>query len=662
MNRQIAHSVLTVKNVNEEQRIIRGIATTPTPDRMGDIVEPLGIQFKNPMPLLWQHRHDQPVGKVKFFPPTDDGIEFEAEVLTFDSPPGLKARTDEAWASVKSGLIAGVSIGFRPIEYEPMKSGAYRFTKSEVYELSLVTVPAQPDAVILRDASAMLALVKSFDTEQRASSGNEAPAEDHPTPGASGNKSISLKPKEGKTMKTIAEQIASFEALRNEKATRMEAIMNKSIEEGRSTDEAEQTEFDDLTSEVKTIDADLKRLKSLEALKLSTARPVAAKSIEDGSAHRGSIPAQVKVRTPVEKGIRFARLARVKALSALNYEPALAVAEKLFGQRDPEFVSMVKANVTAHATTDAEQGGFLVGEETGMFADFVEFLRPMTILGKFGQGGIPALRQVPFRVPLIGQTTGGAGYWVGEGKPKPLTSFDGERNTIEPLKVANIAVATMELLRDSSPSAEAWLRDQLAAALQARLDTDFIDPAKAASAGISPASILNGADAVVSTGATADAVRLDVRALFQKFIDANNPPMSGVWIMSNTNALALSLLVNDLGQPEFPGMTMMGGTFQGLPVITSQYIGANVALVNASDIYFADNGEVSVDFSREASLQMLDNPTNDTVTPTATSMVSMFQTNSVAFRAERSLNWARRRATSVAYLSAVTWGGAVPAS
>jgi hypothetical protein len=180
--------------------------------------------------------------------------------------------------------------------------------------------------------------------------------------------------------------------------------------------------------------------------------------------------------------------------------------------------------------------------------------------------------------------------------------------------------------------------------------------------GVSPASILNLAPSVVSTGTDADAVRLDVRAVFQKFIDANNPPMSGVWVMSATNALALSLLLNPLGQREFPGISMMGGTFEGLPVIVSQYIGDVVALVNASDIYLGDEGGLAIDLSREASLQMLDNPTNDSVTPTATSMVSMFQTNSVAFRAERTINWARRRAQSVAYLSSVEWGGAVPAS
>jgi hypothetical protein len=68
-----------------------------------------------------------------------------------------------------------------------------------------------------------------------------------------------------------------------------------------------------------------------------------------------------------------------------------------------------------------------------------------------------------------------------------------------------------------------------------------------------------------------------------------------------------------------------------------------------------------IDVSREASLEMLTNPTNDVNTPTATSIVSLWQTNSVGFRAERILNWQRRRATAVAYLSGAAWGGAVNA-
>lgn len=285
------------------------------------------------------------------------------------------------------------------------------------------------------------------------------------------------------------------------------------------------------------------------------------------------------------------------------------------------------------------------------------FLRPQTILGRFGASGIPSLRRVPFRTALIGQTSGGAGYWVGEGAAKPLTKFDFSRTVLEPTKVANIAVVTEETLRDSSPSAETIVRDQLAAALRERLDLDFIDPAKAAVAGVSPASILNGATPVVSTGTDSDAVRTDIKALFAAFIAANNAPTSGVWLMEATTALSLSLMLNPLGQPEFPGITMTGGTLFGLPVIVSEYVPTGiVALVNASDIYLADDGGISVDMSREASLQMDDAPTMGSATPTGTSLVSMFQTNSVAFRAERTISWAPRRPSAAAYLSGVAWG------
>jgi len=162
----------------------------------------------------------------------------------------------------------------------------------------------------------------------------------------------------------------------------------------------------------------------------------------------------------------------------------------------------------------------------------------------------------------------------------------------------------------------------------------------------------------VSAGGTADAIRTDVRAAFQSFINAGNAPTNGVWIMPSTAALNLSLMVNPMGQPEFAGLTMTGGTFAGLPVIVSDYASAGlVVLVNASDIYITEEGGVQVDLSREASLEMADNPSHNSTTPTAASLVSMFQTNSVAFRAERFINWARRRPSGVAVVTGATWAG-----
>ncbi|WP_242218019.1 phage major capsid protein [Shinella zoogloeoides] len=461
--------------------------------------------------------------------------------------------------------------------------------------------------------------------------------------------------------KTIAEQISAFEATRVAKAAELETIMTGT--EGETLDAESAEAADTLTDEIKSIDDHLKRLRLVESLKASTAKPVTnVVDTKSGSdARDGRVPAQVRVKQRSEPGIEFARLAKVKALAHLDRESNRDVAKALYGEDSAVYRLVTKANVVAGASVAGNWAEDLVGDETSVYADFAEYLRPMTIVGKFGQGNIPNLRRVPFRTPLIGQTGGGQAYWVGEGKPKPLTAFDFNRTTLDELKVATISVVTEELLRKSSPSADAILRDALAAAVAERIDIDFIDPDKAAAAGVSPASITNGVVAIASSGNDADAIREDIRALMATFVAANNPPTSAVFIMSSANALAVSLMRNPLGQQEFPGITMNGGTLEGIPVIVSEYFapvsaGGFVALVNASDIYFADEGGVMVDVSREASLQMLDNPTNDVVTPTATSMVSMWQTNSVAFRAERILNWAKRRASAVALLDEVNWG------
>jgi HK97 family phage major capsid protein len=319
---------------------------------------------------------------------------------------------------------------------------------------------------------------------------------------------------------------------------------------------------------------------------------------------------------------------------------------------------------------DPAWAGNFVSDEGAVFADFLEFLRPMTIVGKFGTDGIPGLRRIPFRVPVGSQTSGGAGYWVGEGLAKPLTRFDFGKTVLEPLKVANICVVTEELLRYAAIPAETLLRDQLAAAITARIDTDFIDPAKTAVANISPAAVTNGVTPVASSGVDADAVRADVAALIDVYIAANNPLATAVWVMSGRTASRLGMMTNLNGGQEFPGVTVRGGTLAGFPVIVSEYVTTSggspntryVWLINANDVFFADEGGINVDMSREASLQMDNAPTMASAelgspqTPIPTTSVSMFQTNSVAFRAERSLNWAKARTEAVQGLSGVVWG------
>jgi len=62
-----AWAVFEVKAMDDEydgKRKFSGIATTPSTDRMGDIVEPKGAEFELPIPLLWQHDSSQPIGHV----------------------------------------------------------------------------------------------------------------------------------------------------------------------------------------------------------------------------------------------------------------------------------------------------------------------------------------------------------------------------------------------------------------------------------------------------------------------------------------------------------------------------------------------------------------------------------------------------------------------
>ena len=146
-----AYSTLRIKSVtdNGDERVITGIASTPTPDRDNDIIEPSGATFALPIPLLWQHNHNQPIGEVTEAKVTDAGIEITATIAKIDEPGTLKDRIDEAWQSIKSGLVKCLSVGFKTKEYNYIEQPwGLHIKEWEWYELSVVTVPANPDAMI----------------------------------------------------------------------------------------------------------------------------------------------------------------------------------------------------------------------------------------------------------------------------------------------------------------------------------------------------------------------------------------------------------------------------------------------------------------------------------------------------------------------------------
>jgi hypothetical protein len=105
---------------------------------------------------------------------------------------------------------------------------------------------------------------------------------------------------------------------------------------------------------------------------------------------------------------------------------------------------------------------------------------------------------------------------------------------------------------------------------------------------------------------------------------------------------------------------MTGGTLDGVPLRVSQYLannggsgGAPFILVDESEIYLADDGSVTLDASDVASIEMSDTPAGSsiaTVAASATNLVSMWQTNSIAFRAERFIWWGPRRSGAIQWI------------
>ncbi len=158
-----AYSVLTLKAVDEDKRILEGVATTPSTDRQGDTVNPLGAKFSLPIPFLMQHdaSPESSVGHVVAATPTKDGIKVRIQI---EKDP-LLPELDKAWARIRKGLVRGLSIGFKPIDPPTPIKGTYglNFDTWEWLELSGVVIAANQQASITS--------IKSFDRQHRAATG-----------------------------------------------------------------------------------------------------------------------------------------------------------------------------------------------------------------------------------------------------------------------------------------------------------------------------------------------------------------------------------------------------------------------------------------------------------------------------------------------------------
>lgn len=104
--------------------------------------------------FLWQHEAKYPVGKIKSIKEDEFGLYIEAYLnLNLN-----KAR--EAYELIKMDALSGLSIGFNPSEFRFDDQGNRIITKIDLWEVSIVTFPANKDAQIINHKKLSQALAE----------------------------------------------------------------------------------------------------------------------------------------------------------------------------------------------------------------------------------------------------------------------------------------------------------------------------------------------------------------------------------------------------------------------------------------------------------------------------------------------------------------------
>lgn len=123
-------------------RRISGIASTANRDRHGETVDPRGITWRLPVPLLAGHDHRSPIGKVVSLEASHSELRFTAEVSS------ATEHARQMQALIDDGTLWGVSIGFLGVDYEARDKGLH-WKSAELLEVSIVSVPSNRESRIL---------------------------------------------------------------------------------------------------------------------------------------------------------------------------------------------------------------------------------------------------------------------------------------------------------------------------------------------------------------------------------------------------------------------------------------------------------------------------------------------------------------------------------
>ena len=154
---KIRFAVVASPSVSAETRTATFVFSDESVDRYGDVISAKGWDLTNfnanPIALFGHDSAsvENAIGRAKNVRVEGTRLVGDIEFMTADVNPNAEA----VWRMVEGGWLKTVSVGFAPLEWTPSKTrkGGVDFLKQELLEISIVPIPANPNAVALAKAA-----------------------------------------------------------------------------------------------------------------------------------------------------------------------------------------------------------------------------------------------------------------------------------------------------------------------------------------------------------------------------------------------------------------------------------------------------------------------------------------------------------------------------
>lgn len=621
------------KTVAERGDGMEFVLSDATVDRYGDIVEPTGWQLakfkRNPI-ALFGHSASFPIG-------TWQNVRVEGGRLLGQlvlAAQGTSARIDELRGLVEQGILRAVSVGFRPIESEPINPkepyGGQRYKKQELLETSLVAVPANPAAL-------QVARSLNLSAETLAVVFGENASDDNGTVrrGIHGEQAArNLPRKTTMTKLTISDRIVAAQA---ELVSKKDRLVELS-----SADEFDVDAVEALNTEIEVAERQLAALQETEK-KIGVDRSQAAPSI-----------ARRPLGFPQKQVDGFDLLVRAATAKTISIASGKTI-DKVLDAAYP-------GHEATHFIAKADQ---VIGTTTGSHwaDDLMQTVNQGFLQALVGYSIYPVLRQRGIALSIDGantvniprRTSGTAGGgWVAEGSPIRVGKLTTAAASLTPKKMGVIVAYSDELSDRSVPAIEALVRRAILEDTAATLDSALLDATASSTA--RPAGLLDGISAVASGvgGGDHEAVKADFQALLAPFISANAADQITV-IMNPAQGLAIAMMDGPTNNANW-----FGDIRARVNIIESTYATANrIIAIRHADFATAMGDVPRFDVSQQATIHMEDTTPLEIVSgtgpTTADPVRSLWQTASTGIRMILPISWTMARTGVVQWINGTSY-------